>query len=131
MEPELSHSNTWQDHRAVPETHWKHGLRAGWRKMCDYWGHFHGEMMIAHNAAFSGCLLELCKWWLSLGSGSTRCPSFYCVILGCLKSCLPYLCVLREKVLDSVMLFFCVSVSGKFEAVIAQINGILGILSPS
>lgn len=32
---------------------------------------------------------------------------------------------------DSVMLVFGVSVSGKFEAVIAQINGILGILSPS
>lgn len=30
---------------------------------------------------------------------------------------------------DGVRLFF--GVSGKFEAVIAQINGILGILSPS
>lgn len=37
----------------------------------------------------------------------------------------------KGEVLDSVMLFFGVSVSGKFEAVIAQINGILGILSPS
>lgn len=36
----------------------------------------------------------------------------------------------KGELLDSVMLFFGVSVSGKFEAVISQINGILGILSP-
>lgn len=35
----------------------------------------------------------------------------------------------KGELFDSVM-FFGVSVSGKFEAVISQINGILGILSP-
>lgn len=35
----------------------------------------------------------------------------------------------KGELFDSVMLFFGVSVSGKFEAVISQINGILGILS--
>lgn len=63
------------------------------------WGKKATEVMFVHNAAFSGCLLELHKWWLSLASGRTRCPSFYCVMLCCLKSCLPYLCVLREKCL--------------------------------
>lgn len=63
------------------------------------WGKRATEVMFAHNAAFSGCFLELYKWWLSLASGRTRCPSFYCVIPCCLKSCLPYLCVLREKCL--------------------------------
>lgn len=99
LEPELSHGNTWQDHRAVPQTVWKRGLTVGQRKrwMSGAISMETKTMEVVQNAHFAQCLLELYEWWLYLASGRTRCPQFYCAILCCLKSCLLYLCVLREN----------------------------------